>query len=61
MRYVFIKPKSTDLDRFQGVFSSRSVLIESTNDLSNLAPLTDERCNYNVIIEYVTIWKLRGK
>ena len=58
MRYVFTKPKSTDLNRFQGVFSSRSVLIESTNVLSNLAPLTDERFNYNAIIEYVTIRKL---
>ena len=24
-----------------------------------LAPLTDERCNYNVMIEYVTIRKLK--
>jgi hypothetical protein len=31
------------------------------NDLfSLLAPLTDERCNYNVMIEYVTIRKLKG-
>ena len=22
-------------------------------------PLFDERCNYNLMIEYVTIWKLR--
>lgn len=28
--------------------------------LSSLAPLTDERCNYNAMIEYVTIRKLRG-
>ncbi len=25
-----------------------------------LAPLTDERCNYNPMIEYVTIRKLKG-
>jgi hypothetical protein len=25
-----------------------------------LAPLTDERCNYNSMIEYVTIRKLKG-
>ena len=25
-----------------------------------LAPLTDERCNYDVMIEYVTIRKLKG-
>jgi len=24
------------------------------------APLTDERCNYNAMIEYVTIRKLKG-
>jgi hypothetical protein len=60
MRYVFTKPKSTDFSRIQGVFSSRSVLIENTNVLSNLTPLTDERFNYNAMIEYVTIKKLKG-
>jgi len=24
------------------------------------APLTDERCNYNTMIEYITIRKLKG-
>ena len=24
------------------------------------APLTDERCNYNAMIEYITIRKLKG-
>jgi len=28
--------------------------------LSNSAPLNDERCNYNAMIEYVTIKKLKG-
>ena len=28
--------------------------------LYTLAPLTDERCNYNAMIEYVTIRKLKG-
>ncbi len=28
--------------------------------LPTLAPLTDERCNYNAMIEYVTIRKLKG-
>jgi uncharacterized protein YdcH (DUF465 family) len=28
--------------------------------LCTLAPLTDERCNYNAMIEYVTIRKLKG-
>jgi hypothetical protein len=28
--------------------------------LSLVAPLTDERCNYNAMIEYVTIRKLKG-
>ena len=27
--------------------------------LSSWAPLTDERCNYNAMIEYVTIRKLK--
>jgi hypothetical protein len=31
------------------------------NDLFLIcAPLTDERCNYNAMIEYVTIRKLKG-
>ena len=30
------------------------------NLFSQLAPLTDERCNYNAMIEYVTIRKLKG-
>jgi len=28
--------------------------------LSSLAPLIDKRCNYNAMIEYVTIRKLKG-
>ena len=28
--------------------------------LCNFAPITDERCNYNAMIEYVTIRKLKG-
>jgi hypothetical protein len=40
--------------------TSRSVLIENTNVLSNLTPLTDERFNYNAMIEYMTIWKLKS-
>jgi hypothetical protein len=28
--------------------------------LSIVAPLFDERCNYNAMIEYVTIRKLKG-
>ena len=57
MGYVFTKPKTTDFSRIQGVFSSRS---EVTNILCTLAPLTDERCNHNSMIEYVTIRKLNG-
>jgi hypothetical protein len=30
-----------------------------SDGLSNVAPLTDERCNYNAMIEYVTIRKLK--
>jgi hypothetical protein len=52
-----IKPKSTDFDRIQGVFSSRRDLEEF---IYNLTPLTDERCNYNAMIEYITIRKLKG-
>ena len=29
--------------------------------LSSVAPLTDERCNYNAMNEYVTIRKLEGR
>jgi hypothetical protein len=28
--------------------------------LSSVAPLFDERCSYNAMIEFVTIWKLKG-
>jgi hypothetical protein len=28
--------------------------------LSSVAPLFDKRCNYNAMIEYVTIRKLKG-
>jgi hypothetical protein len=31
-----------------------------SDGLSSLAPLFDERCSYNAIIEYVTIRKLKG-
>jgi hypothetical protein len=31
-----------------------------SDGLSSVAPLFDERCNYNAIIEYVTIRKLKG-
>jgi hypothetical protein len=28
--------------------------------LSSVAPLTDERCNYQPLIVYITIWKLNS-
>jgi hypothetical protein len=31
-----------------------------SDGLSSFAPLFDERCNYNAMIEYVTIRKLKG-
>jgi hypothetical protein len=31
-----------------------------SDGLSNEAPLFEERCNYNAMIEYVTIRKLKG-
>jgi hypothetical protein len=31
-----------------------------SDGLSSFAPLFNERCNYNTLIEYVTIWKLKG-
>jgi hypothetical protein len=31
-----------------------------SNDLSNVAPLFNERSNYNAMIEFVTIRKLKG-
>ena len=45
---------------FRGCFPHAEELIENTNALSNLAPLFDESCNYNAMIEYVTIRKLKG-
>ena len=47
------------LTEFRGCFHDTEELIENTNALSNLAPLFDERCNYNLMIEYVTIRKLK--
>jgi len=35
--------------------------MEVENDLQSImAPLTDERCSYNAMIEFVTIRKLKG-
>jgi hypothetical protein len=31
-----------------------------SDGLSIIAPLIDERCNYNAMIEFVTIRKLKG-
>ena len=31
-----------------------------SDGLSSLAPLFDERCSYNAMIEFVTIKKLKG-
>jgi hypothetical protein len=31
-----------------------------SDGLSNVAPLFDEKCNYNPMIDYVTIRKLKG-
>nr|WP_298660877.1 hypothetical protein [uncultured Flavobacterium sp.] len=31
-----------------------------SDGLSSLAPITDERCSYNSMIEYMTIRKLKG-
>jgi hypothetical protein len=49
------------------LMSARGVLEGSKNKkevlkdlLCTVAPLTDERCNYNAMIEYVTIKKLKG-
>jgi hypothetical protein len=49
------------------LINARGVLEGSKNNkevykdlLCTLAPLIDERCSYNSIIEYVTIRKLKG-
>jgi hypothetical protein len=31
-----------------------------SDGLCSVAPLFDERCNYNAMIEYVTIGRLKG-
>ena len=31
-----------------------------SDGLSSMAPITDERCSYNAMIQYVTIRKLKG-
>jgi hypothetical protein len=31
-----------------------------SDGLSSVAPLIDERCNYNAMIEYKTVGKLKG-
>ena len=50
--YVMGKPKSADFNRIQGgVFFTQGVLIENTNVIYTQAPLTEERCNYNAMIE----------
>jgi hypothetical protein len=34
--------------------------IHKSEWLAQFAPLSDERCSYNAMIEYVTIRKLKG-
>ena len=41
----------------QGCKKEKEVKIDL---LPTLAPLIDKRCNYNTMIEYLTIWKLKG-
>ena len=41
----------------QGCKKEKEVKIDL---LHTLAPLIDKRCNYNTMIEYLTIWKLKG-
>jgi hypothetical protein len=48
------------LTEFRGCFPHAGVLLENTNVLSNLAPLFDERCSYNAMIELITIRKLKS-
>ena len=43
---------------FRGRFPHAGVAIENSNVLFNLASIKDERCNYNAMIEYVTIRKI---
>jgi hypothetical protein len=31
-----------------------------SNELSNVARLFDERCNYNALVEFITIRKLKS-
>jgi hypothetical protein len=42
------------------VFLRRGIIIQNTNGLSSMAPLFLERFNYNAMIEYVTIRKIKG-
>ena len=53
-----LQPQKMCLDRKIWWFLNKK---RGRNDLFLIyAPLTDERCNYNAMIEYVTIRKLKG-
>lgn len=54
-------PSIDVLINVKGVLEGSKNKKEVRNDLfSQVTPLTDERCNYNAIIEYLTIRKLKG-
>ncbi len=57
-KYKKIQPRKMSIYRKIGWFLNKK---RGRNDLFLIcAPLTDERCNYNAMIEYVTIRKLKG-
>ena len=59
--YLFIKPIFLKYKRCN---YPNSLIDNKKGDISvalcTLAPLTGERCNYNAMIEYVTVRKLKG-
>jgi hypothetical protein len=59
--YFFIKPIFLKYKRcsYPNPLIDKEKAIIS-DGLSNVAPLFNERCNYNAMIEYVTIRKLKG-
>ena len=57
---IYTKPIEVIFQIFNELQSHKIKKVGTMTDFSSLAPLTDERCNYNAMIEYVTIRKLKG-
>jgi hypothetical protein len=56
----FVTPISVLINVGKGLEKDKNKQETISSLLSIMAPITDERCSYDAMIEYVTIRKLKG-